>query len=155
MTRGAGNGTRELFNAYTAQRSRRWHRSRPSLSLPISAKRSGLVPASFIPNWKALWETGALVRRPPSCEMCTIRLLQSNNGVTSTRSLHQIAAHVVHKMCRNPSTMHSLNVRQPKPLGSSQVLYSISSQGSLVIPCPGRDLRGSNAFSAWTYRPTC
>lgn len=48
----------EPLYAYTANRGRHWRHPRQSLSLPISVKWTGLVPANFAPDWNAVWITG-------------------------------------------------------------------------------------------------
>lgn len=46
------------MNAYIANRGRQWRRPRLTLSLPICEKWTGLVPATFVPNWLEVWTTG-------------------------------------------------------------------------------------------------
>lgn len=49
---------RELLYAYIAHQVRHLFHSRPSLYLPINIKWRGLAPASYNPNWMALWHPG-------------------------------------------------------------------------------------------------
>lgn len=48
----------EVLYHYTAKRGRQWRKPRETLSLPISSKLAGLVPAAFQPNWRAVWNPG-------------------------------------------------------------------------------------------------